>query len=107
MDPVGSACEGDVGAGVDEQARRADGEGCHLQQVTGEVRERGGGKVFFSQLDKVDAIGDPSGGFGEECGLFFLLAAGVERAACDGVAEHGQISVWCQGHSVESVMLVW
>jgi hypothetical protein len=29
--------------------------------------------------------------------LFFLFAAGVEGAAGDGVANHGQISVWCQG----------
>ena len=42
-------------------------------------------------------VGDPAGGFDEEGGLFFLFAAGIERAAGDGVANHGPISVWCQG----------
>jgi hypothetical protein len=107
VDTMGASCEGDVGAGVEQQARGAGGEGYPLQQVTGEACERGCGKVFFSQLDKVDAFGDPSGGFGEEGGLFLLLTAWVERTAGDGVAKHDEISVWCQGRLMRLVMLVW
>jgi len=94
---VGIGGEGDVGPGVDQQARWAGGQVDGLEEFTGYGGEGSGGEIFFAKLDEVDVVGDPAGGFCEEGGLLFLFAAGIEGAAGDGVANHGQVSVWCQG----------
>ena len=63
MDAIGSRCDGDIGAGVDEES------GCSfillgndLHGIAGEGFEVASGEIFFAELDVVNAF---TGGFGD------------------------------------------
>ena len=86
MDSVGSRGQGDVGAGVDEEAGGGAFDG--LKDSTGEGGEGGCGEVFFAELDEVDALLGPEGGLADEGGLLVGVVAGEESAVRDGAAEH-------------------
>ena len=63
VDSGSAGCEGDVGAGVDQQLRWtvfcADGG----EDFAGKSGDASSGKVFFAELDEVDALVGPAGGF--------------------------------------------
>jgi hypothetical protein len=48
-----------------------------LEDLAGEGRDVGGGKILFAKLDEVDAIGNPATGVTEEGGLLLKLAARI------------------------------
>ena len=89
VDAVGCCGDGDVGPGVDEKLRSTGGHGDGLKDLASESGDGGGGKIFFAELDKVDAFGNPARGLTEERCLLLKLAAWIQGAAGDGVATHG------------------
>jgi hypothetical protein len=70
VNSVGGGGDGDVGAGVDEEFRLGVAE--VLEDLAREGGEGSGGKVFFAELDVVDAFGCPSGRLVEEGGELWL-----------------------------------
>ncbi len=85
---VGGRGQGDVDTRVDEEFCGDVGLADSLKDAAGKSRERCGGKIFFAELDEVDAAFGPVGGLTDEGCLLVLVVAGEDSAAGYGVAEH-------------------
>jgi hypothetical protein len=86
VDAVGSGGDGSLDAGVDKDDGTRGRRG--LKYAVGHVGYFGGRKVFFANLDDLDALIGPAYGLLNERGDAFILVTRKNGAIGDGAAEH-------------------
>lgn len=57
-----------------------------MKDAASDVGEDGGGKVFFANLDDLDALVDPAGGLLDDGFEALFVVAGKDVAVSDGAA---------------------
>jgi hypothetical protein len=88
MDPVGLDLKGNGRSGVENEARRGAFGGDYLQDFYCEFCLCRWEKVFFAELDKIDAAADPMKSVFKDLCLFLGLVACKEAAVGNGATEH-------------------
>ena len=86
VDPVGPRGDGGLNTGIDKDdgaGRRRD-----LKDASGDVGDIGGGKVFFADLNDLDALVGPAGSLLHERGDAFVIVTRKYGAVGDGASKH-------------------